>query len=876
MTLAAGTQIGSYEILALLGAGGMGEVYRARDTRLNRSVAIKILAEGIADPLALRRFQQEAQTVSSLNHPHILTVFETGETDGHQYLVAEFIDGGTLKDWAHHEKRTWRQVVEIVVGVADGLAVAHAAGILHRDIKPENILVAKNGYAKLADFGLAKLDDGSDQRSRALTIQGTRQGIIVGTIAYMSPEQAAGKPLDMRSDIFSFGVVLYELLAARRPFGGATDLEVLQQIIHGSSQPLPEETPAGLRTIVEKALEQDPADRYQSMREMVVDLRRLARQKTDSTASATSGAIVAARPRGVAQWLSAAAVIAIATLIGGGAWLWQRRTTGPGNPLANAQFTRFTDFDGAENDATISRDGRFVVFRSDRDGPMDTWVSQVGSGRFVNVTRGTRASVLVRNAGLTPDGSDIWLSAIIGGDRMRLAPLLGGGIRPFLSEHAMNPAWSPDGSAIVFHSYDAGDPMFVADRSGANTRQIFKLGPGLHSHFPIWSLDGQWIYFVSGIWDAREMDIWRIRPTGGGPERLTTVNADVRYLAALDNHTILYVSPDQNGAGPWLWALDTNTKATRRVSSGLEVYSSIDSSGDGRRLVATVSNPTANLWSMPILDRPADEKDVTPLGLPTVRAFAPRYGASTLYYLSSRGSGDGLWRYDGSDASEIWRGADGALLEPPAVANDGRRVAVILRKQGKRTLTLLSADGGDAQPLAPAIDVTSAASWSPDGTWIAAGGIDDKGPGLFKIPVRNGDGGGAPIRLVSGTAANPVWAPDGSLIVYTGPIVGVFGPLLMVHADGSPADPLGIQVRVGTEHYRFVPGRQELVYVPTASQVAEEHLWLLDLVTKKTRQLSTFNSRATRTFDITPDGKRITFDRLKDNSDIVLIDLPAR
>ena len=631
MPLPAGSQIGPYEIVALLGSGGMGEVYRARDTRLNRQVAIKFLANAIADPLAISRFQQEALTASSLNHPHILTVFESGEIDGKPYLVAELVDGGTLNEWVHRETRTWKQIVDLLVGVADGLAVAHAAGILHRDIKPDNILVTKSGYAKLADFGLAKLDTPTADRSRAITVQGTRHGVIVGTIAYMSPEQAGAKPLDARSDVFSFGIVMYELLAGRRPFGGASDLEVLQQILHGSPQSLPETIPPPLRAIVEKSLERDPADRYQSMREMVVDLRRVARQRSDAltTAASTSSDATSASPRAVSPWPWAAALV-LAALTGFGVWAWQQpRDRVPDNPLANAQFTRFTDFDGAENDASISRDGRFVVFRSDRDGPIDTWVSQVGSGRFVNLTRGTRPPVLTRNAGLTPDGADIWLSSMIGGDRMRLTPLLGGGLRPFLPEHAMNPAWSPDGSRLVFHLYDAGDPTFVAERDGSNARELFTLEPGVHSHFLVWSKDGQWIYSVRGVWDAREMDIWRVPVSGGGAERLTHVNRDIRYLALLNDGTVLFVAPDQDGAGPWLWSLNPDTKIIRRISSGLEVYSSIDASADGRRLVATISNPTANLASLPILDRVTTDDDVKPLGLPTVRALAPRYGGST-------------------------------------------------------------------------------------------------------------------------------------------------------------------------------------------------------------------------------------------------------
>jgi serine/threonine protein kinase len=279
-----GTQLGAYRIETILGEGGMGVVYRALDTKLNRPVAVKLISDDLADAASRRRFQREAQTASSLNHPHILTVHDAGEVDGRQYLVTEFVDGGTLRDWARAENRGWAQIVELLVGVADGLAAAHEAGILHRDIKPANILVAKNGYAKLADFGLAKLAGGSEgEITRTATEQAAGPGLAIGTVAYMSPEQAAGKPLDARSDIFSFGVVLYELLAGQRPFAGANDLELMQTIIHGTPQPLSAEIPAGLRGVVEKALEKDPAHRYQSMRDMVVDLRRLMRASEETT-----------------------------------------------------------------------------------------------------------------------------------------------------------------------------------------------------------------------------------------------------------------------------------------------------------------------------------------------------------------------------------------------------------------------------------------------------------------------------------------------------------------------------------------------------------------------------------------------------------------
>src|SRR5262245_16156332 len=277
-----GSKLAHYEINRRVGSGGMGDVYLGLDTKLHRPVAIKFLANELADPDARRRFQREAQMVSSLNHPHILTVYDVGDFDGRQYLVMEYVDGGTLQDWAQQESRSWRQVIDLLIGVADGIAAAHGAGMLHRDIKPANILVARNGYAKLADFGLAKLADQAVPTAGASTITSvtTRPGILIGTIAYMSPEQLSGKSVDARSDIFSFGVVLYEMLAGCRPFEGITDLELIQTIAHSTAPPLSDDVPLALRMVVEKALENDPAERYQTMRDLVVDLRRISRRKT--------------------------------------------------------------------------------------------------------------------------------------------------------------------------------------------------------------------------------------------------------------------------------------------------------------------------------------------------------------------------------------------------------------------------------------------------------------------------------------------------------------------------------------------------------------------------------------------------------------------
>jgi len=280
--LSAGTRVGSHRIEGPLGAGGMGIVYFTTDTKLNRPAAIKLLPENLADTEARRRFQRESQMVSSLNHPHIVTVYDAGEYQGREYLITEYVDGGTLRQWAQRP-RGWRAVVELLVGVADGIAVAHEAGILHRDIKPENILLTKNGYAKLADFGIAKLLESDSPAEDPGPLRAGDHSTRFGTLAYMSPEQLRGLPLDARSDEYSFGLVLHELLAGRR-------LETVDPGALRTLPPLPAEVPTPLRMLVAKALQPEPANRYQSMRDLVVDLRSIVRHPGVETAAQPSAA----------------------------------------------------------------------------------------------------------------------------------------------------------------------------------------------------------------------------------------------------------------------------------------------------------------------------------------------------------------------------------------------------------------------------------------------------------------------------------------------------------------------------------------------------------------------------------------------------------
>jgi Tol biopolymer transport system component len=864
MTLTFGTKLGPYEIVAPLGAGGMGEVYRARDARLGRDVAIKVLPEALAkDADRLRRFEQEARTIAALNHPNILGIHDIGAYDGAPFLVSECLEGQTLRDKLKSGPLPARLAIEYALGIAQGLAAAHEKGIVHRDLKPENVFVTREGRLKVLDFGLAKLvgPDESHETVVTLASPATLPGMVMGTVGYMSPEQVRGEPSDARSDIFSLGAVLYEMLTGKRAFKRETFAETMSAILREEPPDLSDtgwQGPLALQRILVRCLEKNVERRFQSASDLAFAIESL---------SGTSTAKTVPEPKSKLAWMPW--VIAAAMLVGTAVWEMVRPAAGPANPLEGAHFTRLTDFESVE--AAISPDGRFVAFISDHDGAFDVWLSQVGTGHLANLTQGKVGPLPgpLRSVGFSGDGSEIWLGGGDVGMRLRLMPLTGGTPRNFLSEEAVNLAWSPDGERIVYHTFGNGDPMFVADRNGANARRILVDRPGVHNHFPTWSPDGRWIYFVHGTPATKEMDLWRIAPAGGNPERLTQRNTDVAYPTPVGSRTVFYVARDGDGSGPWLWAFDLKRKDSRRASFGLEQYTSVQASTDGRKLVATISNPAASLWSVPILDRLAEEHDVKPYPVPTVRALAPRFGRSSLFYLSSLGTGDGLWRLRDGQVTEIWKGADGALLETPAVSLDGDRVAIVLRRSGKRQLHVLSSDGAELQPIAGEIDVQGTGCWSPDGRWILTGGSDATGPGLFKIPLE----GGSPVRLVAGPALNPAWSPDGSLIVYAGTNVRTFAPLLAVRPDGTSVELPQINLRRLGERVRFLPDGKSVIYMQ--GLLTSQDFWLLDLASMKSRPLTRLQNRATmRTFDVTSDGKQIVFDRLRENSEVVMIDLP--
>ncbi len=784
-----GRRIGPHQIVSLLGAGGMGKVYRAHDTKLGRDVAIKVVADVfLSDPERLARFEREARVLATLNHPHIGAIYGLEEAEDVRGLVLELVEGPTLAERLALGPLPIQEALTVARQIADALEAAHEKGIIHRDLKPANIKITSDGTVKVLDFGLAKVfaEQGSGSgvsQLPTITVDGTREGMIAGTAAYMSPEQARGKAVDKRTDIWAFGCVLYEMLTARLPFPGDTISDTIAAVLDREPNwtALPTATPRNIRHLLERCLEKDLKRRLRDIGDARLEIEEALGASVASGRAAASERMspdrlkTGARPPRFAWWAAAAAGLLV---VGGAAtWQLQRSEYFWRNPLEGAKFTRLTDFEGAEHHATISRDGKFVAFLSERDGRWDAWVSQVGTGDMHNLTKGGVLELRnpgTRTLGFSPDGSLVILWSRVpdssrGGlvDAGWAVPTMGGPVRPY-REGIAELDWSPDGRRIVYHPPAPGDPLFITELDEKIGRQIYVARTGVHNHFPIWSHDGAFIYFVHGI-PLDEMDVWRLRPTGGEPERLTFHDSRVTFPALLGNRTLLYLATDIDGSGPWIYAMDVERRVPHRISTGVEEYESLAASADGRRLVATVSRSTAGLWRVPIGDRVIDESGATPIPIPPGRGLSPRLGPGYIIYRAPKAGTDSLWKIaDGGEATELWNGLAGRALGGPAVAPDGQRLAFLMQKRGLTQLYVMNTDGTGARRVAEELDVRGAPAWSPDGQWVAIAAIREGEPRLFKIPV----GGGTPVPLVKEYSIDPIWSPSGQFVVYSGADVG--------------------------------------------------------------------------------------------------------
>jgi Tol biopolymer transport system component len=606
---------------------------------------------------------------------------------------------------------------------------------------------------------------------------------------------------------------------------------------------------------------------------------RAAQEKASDAASANFPAWTSplATPKVLSRWrfilllAGLAAALAIAVL-----W-FQRAEYFWRSPIANARFQAVTDFDGVEQTAAVSRDGHFVAFLSDRDGQMDVWVTQVGSGQFHNLTRGTAPELVnpsVRTLGFSPDGSLVtfWARRQNGSSGEDIGiwavPTLGGQPRPYL-EGVAEFDWSRDGSRLAYHTSGPGDPLYVTDSSRrSQERPIFTAPAGLHSHFPVWAPDSAFIYFVQGSLPDK-LDIWRIPPTGGNSERITSNHTRVTHPVLLNRRTLLYLASDPDGSGPWLYSVDVERRIPHRLTSGLDRYTSLSASADGRRLVVTLATQKRTLWRLRIGDTPVVRSATSPIPLTTSGGFSPRLGPDYLLYVSSTGSSESIWKVANETATELWNGQGAQIVGGPAISPDGRSIAFSVRQHGQTLLYAMQADGTNARMVTDSLDLQGSPAWAPDGQSITCAANDHNVPHLFRVPV----GGGSPAPLIGEYSVDPAWAPDGRFVVYSGPDIGTTFSVKAVTAEGAAHDLPALTLTRGARHLAFLSKRKALIYL--RGEIQHKNLWVVDLGTGAERQVTNLAPDFDiRDFDISPDGREVVLERVQHHSDVALLDLP--
>jgi Tol biopolymer transport system component len=570
------------------------------------------------------------------------------------------------------------------------------------------------------------------------------------------------------------------------------------------------------------------------------------------------------------------AAVAAALTIGASVW-FQRTEYFWRNPIADARFQTVTDFDGVEEAAAVSRDGQFVAFLSDRDGQMDVWVTQAGSGQFHNLTRGSAPELVnpsVRTLGFSPDSSFVtfWVrkkGGPSGGDiSIWAVPTLGGQPKPYL-EGVAEFDWSRDASRLTYHTPGPGDPLFVSDDGRRSEgRPILTAPAGLHSHFPLWAPNAAFIYFVQGSLPDK-LDIWRITPAGGTPERITSHSGRVSYPVLLDQRTLIYLASDPDGSGPWLYSLDVKHRIPHRLTSGLDRYTSLAASADGRRLVLTLASPKRTLWRLRIANAPAEASAATRISLTTGTGFSPRLAPNYLLYVSSTGTTESIWKLANGTDTELWSGQGARIFGGPAISPDGRYIAFSVRQHGQTLLYVVQADGTNARMVTDSLDLQGAPAWAPDGQSITSAAGDHGVPHLFRVPVD----GRSPALFVREYSVDPAWAPDGRFVVYSGPDIGTTFSVKAVTAEAAVHPLPALTLTRGARHLTFLPGGRALVLL--RGEIQHKNLWLIDLETSAERQLTNLTPDFDiRDFDISADGREVVLERVQEHSDVVLLDLP--
>jgi eukaryotic-like serine/threonine-protein kinase len=805
MAISAGERFGHYEILSPLGAGGMGEVWRARDTHLGRDVAIKVLPAAYASDInRLRRFEQEARATSALNHPNILTVHDLGLHDGAPYIVAELLEGEELRAALKRGAIPLLRTLDYAQQVAQGLAAAHAKGIVHRDLKPENLFITTDGFVKILDFGLAKLRPPEPELAAASDAPTQRKvtdpGAVMGTANYMSPEQARGQDVDARSDIFSLGLVLYEMLAGQPPFTGVNALDIIGAILNQEPAPLRQfapDMPAELQRIVTKALRKDREERYQHVKDLLLDLKDLKQElefvaklkgiqaqsadvspvATASQQSEVATNEVAARTTSSAEIILGeikrhklgafiGLVVIVACVVGMvyGLYHFSR----PRQALTRFQTVKLTQLTamGNVNGASISPDGKFMAYAVTEDSQHSLWAKSIATGSAVQIVPPSPAGL--GNTAFSPDVNYIYYTAAENDALVSLyqVPVLGGVSKKIVTDIRSTISFSPDGKQMAFLRSYPFKPMklFVAQADGSNERALG--GEIVGGHSVSWSPDGQTIAFGASTGGSplySEQSVYGADLETGAVQALTTQTWGTVYRVVWfsDGNGLALVAGEK-GAPTQIWQIALPSGEARRITNDLNSYleSSLSLTANSKSLLTVQTQTASTLYTAPANDlRQAKAVTLRDNKIAGTQGLSLTPDGRILYVSTLSGNRD-IWiaNSDGSNPRQLTDSP--ARDRSPAVSPDGRYIAFETDRTGKFAIWRMDMDGGNLLQITQG-NTAGKPTFSPDGRWIVYGVSEsDSRPQIWKAPIV----GGAAVRLTDQYSYFASVSPDNKLI----------------------------------------------------------------------------------------------------------------
>jgi eukaryotic-like serine/threonine-protein kinase len=929
-----GKSLGRYRLLKLLGVGGMGQVYLARDEKLGRKVALKLLPTYFTtDTNRLRRFQQEATTTSALNHPNIVTIYEVAEVDGIQFIATELIDGETLRHRLTQGRLSVSEALEITTQVAAAIEAAHEAKIVHRDIKPDNIMIRRRDrIVKVLDFGLAKLtDDRALSQSSILetptrALVKTDAGMVMGTAHYMSPEQARGLPIDARTDIWSLGVVLYEVVAGVRPFKGETNSDVLVSILEREPLPLSHyhaEAPAELQWIVTKALRKDKEERYQTIRELLTDLRTLMRQlqfdahaessrpphEIDATARSgastpqTTAALgeststlsaptvssaeyivreIKRHKRGVIIFgaLLLVGLIGVGVVmnlpgVGYGLYRLIAAKSGSPSPFTKIKVAKLTT-SGKASQAAISPDGKYVVHVTGEPGHQSLSLRHIATGSDTEIvtSNGSDFSWVA----FSPDGSYVLYCRVESGAYpLYQVPVLGGTPKKLIAEDADTPpTFSPDGKRFIFvrGAPQKGEVSLMLANADGSEEQVFikykvsEFSPSVWAA-PSWSPDGETIAFAHRTpdGDGKSTNVVTVRVKDGVEKQVThhrwSVIGTLVWLT--DGSGLIITAADaESGPSRQLWHVSYPGGETRRVTNDTNNYLAVSLTADSSALVTVQAEQTSNIWTAPAGEA-ARATQITSSRNEGVSGVAWTPDGKIVYTAGGAGSRNlFIMNEDGSGQKQLT--ADTGTNTGPSVTHDGRYIVFSSSRAGAYNIWIMDIDGSNPRKLTSGSRDISP-SWSADDQWVLYTATDSDKQRLAKVSIQ----GGNPVKLTDYTSARPLVSPDGKQIacayVNEQERPGRWR-LAIVPADGGP--PIKTFDISGLESvFQWTSDGRALLYNRTRNGVTD--IWSQPVDGGPPKQLTDFKSDLIFRFDWSRDGKRLVLARGNVSSDVVLI-----